>query len=164
LFSVNSGSTSSVTLDTSNGQLSGSAAVSQAMTFSLQVSSLTAISNSANVQVFDCNAFITFSGLPSDQKVQMDSVFTAIAVSSASSSPDCIIDTSSYSTTSASNAVSISTSGSSSVDTSAAFLSATNTVSVVVGSQTIVSSSYSAEVFDCRLHVSFPNIQAVNTG
>ena len=161
---MNSGSTSSVSIDPSNGQLSGSAAVSQTMTFSLQVSSLTAISNSAIVEVFDCITFITFSNLPTDQKVQMNSVFAAIAVSSASSAlADCVIDPSTYSTTGASNAVSMSSSGSLSIDTSAAFLSATYTVSVVVGSQNIVSSSYSAEVYDCRLHVSFPNIQALNT-
>ena len=94
----------------------------------------------------------------------MNSVFIAIVVSSASSSSDCVIDTSSYSTTSASNAVSISTSGSFSLDKSAAFKTTTNTVSVVVGIQTKSYSSFSVEVVDCGQHVSFPNLQATNNG
>jgi hypothetical protein len=78
----------------------------------------------------------------------MNSVFTAKVVSSASSSKDCVVKTDSYSTKSASKAVSISKSGSFSLDTSAAFKTTTNTVSVVVGSQTKESSSFSAEVVE----------------
>ena len=90
----------------------------------------------------------------------MGSVFTDIAVMAASSAPaDCVIDTSTYSTTGASNAVSMSSSGSLSIDTSAVSQSTIQTVSVVVGSQTIESDSFSApEVFDCIPSLTFPSL------
>ena len=81
----------------------------------------------------------------------MGSVFTAIAVTAASSAPaDCGIG--SYFVISDSNQVSMSSSGTFSIGTSVAFVS-TITVKIQVGSQTRVSSSFSAEVYDCSQHM-----------
>ena len=83
----------------------------------------------------------------------MGSVFTAIAVTAASSAPaDCVIDIDSYFVISDSNQVSMSSSGTFSIGTSVAFVS-TITVKIQVGSQTGVSSSFSAEVYDCSQYM-----------
>ena len=93
----------------------------------------------------------------------MGSMLRAIVIAS-SSSPDCVIDTSSYSATSASSAVSMSSSGNLSIATSAAFKSPINTVSVVVGSQTKESSPFSLEVFDCTALITFASLKMQYVG
>ena len=113
----------------------------------------------AAVEVYDCAPTVTFSNLDT-WKVQMNSVFTPIAVvASTTSSTDCVIDHSTYSLIiSDSNGVSLTPSGTLSIDTTKAIKTVSYKVSVVVGFQTVESETYTIEVYDCGQLVTFPNL------
>ena len=158
IFSVNSGLPATASLDSSNGELSALAAFTATMTFAVEVNGLIAISNPVTLESFDCTPFVTFSSLPPEFKGQINSVFVAIVISATSSSPDCVIG--SFSLNSDSNSASLSSDGAYSLDTSVASKFAMSTVSVAVGSQTVVSSPFGSEVYDCNQHITFPNLTA----
>ena len=92
-------------------------------------------------------------------------MFPTMNVLATSDTADCTINTNSYTISSGSaSAVTLSTSGVMAVDTSATLSSTKFKISVVVGSQTIESSEFSIEEYDCIPTTKFPNLKGEYVG